>query len=174
MADTTTTTYGLTKPEVGASDDTWGTKLNTDLDLLDDLLDGTTAIAPNLSTLKIAGVSVTSTAAELNYTDGVTGPIQTQIDSKNALPILKGTSYSANAGEFVIATASGITITLPASPGAGDTVTVKDGTGDAAANTFTVARNGENIGSSATDLVFDKNFAEITMTYIDGTIGWSV
>ena len=174
MADTTTTTYGLTKPEVGASDDTWGTKLNTDLDLIDDLLDGTTAIAPNLSTLKISGVAVTSTAAEINYTDGVTSPIQTQLDSKNALPILKGTSYSANAGEFVIATASGITITLPASPSAGDTVTIKDGTGDAAANTFTVARNGENIGSSATDLVFDKNFAEITMTYIDGTIGWSV
>ena len=72
MADTTTTTYGLTKPEVGASDDTWGTKLNTDLDLLDDLLDGTTAIAPNLSTLKIAGTAVTSTAAELNILDGVT------------------------------------------------------------------------------------------------------
>jgi hypothetical protein len=72
MADTTTTTYGLTKPEVGASDDTWGTKLNTDLDLLDDLLDGTTAIAPNLSTLKIAGTAVTTTAAEINLLDGLT------------------------------------------------------------------------------------------------------
>jgi hypothetical protein len=72
MADTTTTTYALVKPEVGASEDTWGTKLNTNLDALDDLLDGTTAIAPNLSALKIGGVTVTSTAAELNILDGVT------------------------------------------------------------------------------------------------------
>lgn len=106
MADSTTSTYGLTKPEVGASESTWGTKLNTDLDLLDDLLDGTTAIKPNLDAglWKVGGVAVTSTAAELNILDGVTATAA----ELNILDGVTATAAELNILDGVTATAAEI------------------------------------------------------------------
>ena len=113
-ADTTTTTYSLVKPEVGASEDTWGAKINTTLDTLDNLLDGTTAIAPNLVGAKIGGVAMSSTAAELNILDGVTATTA----EINLLDGVTATTAELNILDGVTATAAefnaldGITATV--------------------------------------------------------------
>ena len=127
-------------------------------------------------TLPIAnGGTGTTSTTYVDLTANVSGVLPFANGGSGAIvPLHKGTSYAASNRDYVVATAGGITITLPASPSAGDTVVVKDGTGAAATTSFTVGRNGENIASSATDLTFDKNFAEIVMTYVDATIGWTV
>jgi hypothetical protein len=53
MADTTTAIYGLTKPEPNASNDTWGLKLNADLDLIDTAINAASTSAWSTGDAKV-------------------------------------------------------------------------------------------------------------------------
>lgn len=61
-------------------------------------------------TLQIGGVALTATAAELNYTDGVTSNIQTQLDAKQATLTGAASSIASSnltASRAVVSDASG-------------------------------------------------------------------
>jgi len=72
--------------------------------------------------------------------------------------------------EYCVVTSAGVTLTLPATPVAGWTVTV--GVGDFI-NTV-IARNGSKIFSLAEDFIIDRSNATVALTYIDSTIGWRI
>tara|TARA_R110002073_G_scaffold231699_1_gene392801 strand:+ start:598 stop:1599 length:1002 start_codon:yes stop_codon:yes gene_type:complete len=85
--------------------------------------------------------------------------------------LIKTAAYTAISGDQLIANApsTAFTITLPASPSAGDTVSLKN----VGAALLTVGRNGSNILSQASDATMPTSNAA-QLIFVDATIGWTV
>ena len=87
-----------------------------------------------------------------------------------ALSIVTGTTQAAVAGNnYVLTNAAATTVTLPASPSAGDVIYVTVGNG---LSTNVVARNGNNIMGLAQDLTLNAPNASAQLRYVNSTLGW--
>jgi hypothetical protein len=79
-------------------------------------------------------------------------------------------------GSAILANTAGgaFTITLPASPATGDTVSFIDQGYDFNTNALTIGRNGSNIANAAADLVINTQGAGFSLVYSgDATTGWT-
>ena len=87
---------------------------------------------------------------------------------------IKTTSFTAVSGEgyFVNTTSEAITVTLPASPSAGDIVSVKDYAQTFDTNACTIGRNSQPIEGQTFDLVLAAEGSATTLVYGDATKGW--
>tara|TARA_R110000850_G_scaffold13481_2_gene43576 strand:+ start:312 stop:1016 length:705 start_codon:yes stop_codon:yes gene_type:complete len=91
---TNTTNYSWSKPTVGGDEDAWGGFLNGNWDSLDTLLGGVT----NTEFEILDGATLTT--IELNYMDGVTSNVQTQLNAKGTVSSLSDLSVTATSTEL--------------------------------------------------------------------------
>jgi len=127
---------------------------------------GTTT--PTTSNLVSGEVAIDTSAQKLYINDG--GTIKEVGGGGGGITYsVKTSAYTASAGDGIIADSSGgaFTITLPATPSAGDVVSIVDGAAWAT-NNVTVARNGSTIEGAAENLTLDVSGLALDLIY-DGS-----
>jgi hypothetical protein len=80
------------------------------------------------------------------------------------------TSKTLGNREFVSVTSAGLTMTLPASPAAGNEVKIQVGDFD---NTV-IARNSQNIMGLAENMTIDVADVTVSLLFTDATRGWRI
>ena len=106
-------------------------------------------------------ITIPTSAAVKDYVDTATSNIGVSVISSNT---------TAAKGNLYVLTAN-LTLTLPASPTAGDSIKISN---RSAVDTCIVARNGSNIMGAATDLTLDNAAASFELIYSDATNGWVI
>jgi len=129
----------------------------------------------NVSTARTnLGLGTAATTASSAYATAAQGTLADsalQTGDKVAVGIATvstASSLTATVNTHVYVSAAGQTITLPASPSAGQRVLITVGN---FVNTV-VGRNGSNIMSSGTDMTLDKEYLSIQFIFADATRGW--
>src|SRR6056300_1550976 len=83
-----------------------------------------------------------------------------------------GLTAVAGRGYFIDTTSGTVTVTLPASPSAGDVVVLKDYARQWGTNAISMASN--TFDGATKTLSFSIEGQTVTLVYMDGTKGWSI
>jgi hypothetical protein len=145
----------------------------------------TTANGTNYVALKAPASVASDLTFTLPATDGTNG----QVLSTNGSGVLsfttpsagiswqssvKTSGFTATAGEgyFCNTTSAGFTVTLPATPTAGQQVAVVDYAGTFDTNALVISPNGNKIEGATSNLQLSGEREGILLVYIDSTQGW--
>ena len=86
----------------------------------------------------------------------------------------KTSPFTAVSGDgfFVNTTSGAVTVTLPASPSAGDIIALKDYANTWDSNNVTLANNSSKINGVCGNVILNTEDQSITLIYVDSTRGW--
>ena len=133
----------------------------------------TVAIASGATLTSAGSITNSGTITNTGTISGgtITGTIGGVISWQTTV---KTSNFTATAGEgyFVNTTSAAITVTLPASPSAGDIVGIKDYANTADTNKIVIGRNGEKIQGIENNFTISTEGLSIILIYVDSTKGW--
>jgi len=121
------------------------------------------------STLTLGGCGTTVTLAcgATQSGFGRTGTVDWCTTAKTSpFTGVSGTGY------FVNTTCGAVTVTLPASPSAGDIISIADYASTWQTNNVTLCRNSSKINGTCTNATLSIEGQSITLVYVDATRGW--
>ena len=118
-------------------------------------------------TLGSSGKTVTLATGASQTGFGRTGTVNWCTTAKTSpLTVASGNGY------FINTSGGAVTVTLPASPSAGDIVAFKDYANTWDTNNLTVGRNGSKINGECHCATLFTESQSVTLIYVDGTKGW--
>jgi phage baseplate assembly protein gpV len=124
-------------------------------------------LAGSIANSKLANSSITINGSATSLGGSVSAG---SIDWQSV--ITGNTVMVAGRGYFVDTSSSAISMTLPSSASAGDTIAIKDYAGTFASNNLTILRNSHKIQGNSNDSKLATARASVVLVYIDATKGW--